>query len=67
VPADGGDLHAKVICADERIAVIGSSNLSFRGLVSNYELGVVVRGEPARIIGDKLRTMFSSRSVERFY
>jgi cardiolipin synthase len=66
VSANGADLHAKVVCADECMAVIGSSNLSFRGLVSNYELGVVVRGEPARIVSDRLRALFSSRSVQRF-
>src|SRR5439155_24410560 len=32
-----GELHAKVVVADRRIALIGSSNLSFRGLMSNHE------------------------------
>lgn len=42
-----GELHAKVVVADRRRALIGSSNLSQRGLMSNHELGVVVDGPDA--------------------
>ena len=45
------DLHAKIIGVDNNTAVIGSSNLSKRGHVSNYEMGVILKGEAAaRII-----------------
>jgi cardiolipin synthase len=61
----GTDLHAKVLCADGRQAVIGSSNLSFRGLVSNYELGVKISGETARAIEERVLAIFSSRHASR--
>jgi len=43
----GGHLHAKVILADRRRAVIGSANLSWGGMVTNYEVGVLIEGETA--------------------
>lgn len=39
-------LHAKLIAADERIALVGSANLTGKALVSNLELGVILR-DPA--------------------
>src|SRR5262249_43686465 len=62
----GPDLHAKAVCADSRLAVVGSSNLSFRGLVANFELGVVVHGDAARTLSDRMRLLLSSRLVQRF-
>lgn len=38
------DLHAKVIVVDHQQALVGSANLSFRGLHNNHELGVVIDG-----------------------
>jgi cardiolipin synthase C len=39
-------LHAKLVAADEHIALVGSANLTDKALASNLELGVVVR-DPA--------------------
>ena len=39
-------LHAKLIVADERIALVGSANLTDKALASNLELGVIIR-DPA--------------------
>ena len=44
-------LHAKVVVVDRSTAVIGSANLTWSGMVNNYELGVVVDGSAARKIG----------------
>ena len=41
----GRHLHAKVIVADRKRAVIGSANLSWGGMVTNYEIGVLIEGE----------------------
>jgi cardiolipin synthase len=38
------DLHAKVIIVDRRTALVGSSNLSRRGLLNNHELAVLGEG-----------------------
>jgi len=36
-------LHAKVILADQRIALLGSANLTVKALVSNLEPGAILR------------------------
>lgn len=36
-------LHAKLVAADERIALVGSANLTDKALASNLELGVIIR------------------------
>ncbi|MFI2348223.1 DISARM system phospholipase D-like protein DrmC [Streptomyces sp. NPDC019443] len=48
--ADGsapGSLHAKVIAADRRIALLGSANLTSRALSDNVEIGVILRDSRA--------------------
>ena len=44
---ENGQLHAKVVIADRRRAVIGSANLSWGGMYSNHEIGLLVEGEVA--------------------
>lgn len=39
--------HAKVAIADEKLCYIGSANLTRTSLSSNFELGVILRGELA--------------------
>jgi cardiolipin synthase len=41
----GGQLHAKIVAVDRKRAVIGSANLSKGGMVTNYEIGVLIEGE----------------------
>ena len=36
-------LHAKLVAADERIALLGSANLTDKALALNLELGVIIR------------------------
>lgn len=38
-----GDLHAKVLVVDRKCALVGSSNLSYNGMVLNHELAVVLQ------------------------
>ena len=42
-----GELHAKVIVADRKRAVVGSANFSFGGMTKNYEIGVRLEGREA--------------------
>jgi len=44
---EGEDFHAKLMVVDRNKAIIGSANLSWRGLACNYELGVYVEGRTA--------------------
>jgi cardiolipin synthase len=41
------DLHAKVLVVDRKQALVGSSNLSYNGMVLNYELAVLMRDPEA--------------------
>lgn len=36
-------LHAKLLVADKRVALVGSANLTDKALASNLELGVIIR------------------------
>ncbi len=36
-------LHAKLVAADERVALLGSANLTDKALADNLELGVLIR------------------------
>jgi phosphatidylserine/phosphatidylglycerophosphate/cardiolipin synthase-like enzyme len=45
------ELHSKLIVVDRSIALVGSANLSMRGMRQNYELGVIVQGTEASVIG----------------
>lgn len=44
---DQDDLHAKVVVVDRRRAIIGSSNFSTRGLLTNHEIAVELEGSDA--------------------
>ena len=39
----GRDLHAKVLVADREAAIVGSANMSWRGMSKNYEIGVLIK------------------------
>lgn len=59
------DLHAKVIVADRSKAVVGSSNLSRRGMLTNYELAVLVEGNAAVTVAKAVDRLFDSENVNR--
>lgn len=42
----GAALHAKVIVIDDRIALVGSANLTGRAMEANLECGILLRGGP---------------------
>lgn len=41
----GIDLHAKIMVADRKKAIVGSSNLTSRGLIWNLEIGFLIEDE----------------------
>ena len=62
------DLHAKLIIIDHSVALVGSANLTWKGIVSNHELMVRVRGTHAGEIGnlvDKLLTSDDAKTIEK--
>lgn len=46
------DLHAKLIVIDHSIALVGSANLTWKGMVSNHELMVKLTGNTASTVGE---------------
>lgn len=61
--AGEADLHAKVIVADRRIALIGSSNLSRRGLLANHEMAVLIQGATAASAASALDRLLKCREI----
>jgi len=55
-----GDLHMKVVVADRRRAILGSANLTWRGLTENLELCVFIEGRLARIVAEILDDVIAS-------
>jgi len=59
------DLHAKVIVADRRLALVGSSNLSRRGLLNNHELALFVEGKSAEQVASAVDKLLLSHSISQ--
>jgi len=60
---ENGQLHAKVVIADRRRAVVGSANLSWGGMYSNHEIGLLVEGEVAWKLAEIIDSLCAS--IER--
>jgi len=50
-------LHAKIIVADRKKAIVGSANLSWGGMYSNYEIGLLIEGEAAWKLAEIVDTL----------
>jgi len=70
------DLHAKLIVVDRSRALIGSPNLTWKGLVSNHELAVLVDGPAAGTVArlldllakdSRTRLVVSSKNTHSFH
>jgi cardiolipin synthase len=59
------DLHAKVIVADRKMALVGSSNLSRRGLLNNHELALFVEGKAAEQVASAIDKLLLSNSISQ--
>ena len=59
VSDDPIDLHAKLVVADRQKAIVGSSNLSRRGLLTNYELALMIEGVTATEIASIVDRLIS--------
>ncbi len=57
------ELHSKLIIVDRTIALIGSANLSTRGMRQNYELGVVIEDREVDIISNCFDSLINFSSV----
>lgn len=51
----GAVLHAKTMCIDDRVTLLGSTNLDYRSIEYNCELSVILRNEQ---FGRQMRLLF---------
>lgn len=59
-------LHAKVLVADRRDALVTSANLTFHGFAGNVELGVRVTGLPAATISKVFETLIRTGELVKW-
>lgn len=57
------DLHAKIVLVDRRYALVGSANLSLRGLMDNHEIALRVEGSAVADITRAIDLLFNSTQV----
>lgn len=65
--SEEADLHAKIVLVDRYYALIGSANLSLRGLMDNHELGVVIEGAGAADIARAVDLLLASPYVSHVH
>lgn len=63
-PDEHADLHAKIILVDRKHALIGSANLSLRGMRHNHELALMLQGRAVYDIGTAIDTLLKSSLVK---
>ncbi len=56
-------LHAKIVVADRRIAIVGSANLTAHGLLLAHELALLVEGPAAEEIAGRVDLLARSHLV----
>jgi cardiolipin synthase len=59
-------IHAKLLIADRRDALITSANLTYHGFERNLEMGVRVTGHPAGEIHDRIHELIATGEVVRW-
>jgi phosphatidylserine/phosphatidylglycerophosphate/cardiolipin synthase-like enzyme len=62
-PHDQADLHAKIILIDRKYALVGSANLSLRGLMDNHEIGLVLEGPAVTDIASAVDLILRSKQA----
>lgn len=55
----GAQLHAKLMVVDRSAALVGSPNLSFRGMSLNHELAVILQGPVAESLATRADLLLS--------
>lgn len=53
-------LHAKVLVVDRKVALVGSANLSHRGMVTAHEMATIIRGPTADRIAARVDALICS-------
>jgi phosphatidylserine/phosphatidylglycerophosphate/cardiolipin synthase-like enzyme len=59
-------LHAKIIVVDDRVALVGSANLTGRAMGDNLECGILIRGgKQPRAIRDHVVSLYMAGRLRR--
>lgn len=58
------DLHAKLIVIDHTTALVGSANLTWKGMILNHEIMVRISGRKAWEIGNLVDRLAASRETK---
>ena len=58
-------LHAKLVIADDKRALISSANLTVYGLASNFEVGVIITGKQVGTLADAVSTLLEGSLTTR--
>ena len=59
------ELHSKLIVVDRSVALIGSANLSRRGMKQNYELGIILHNEEVNTVSKCFDSLLTFPSVSQ--
>jgi phosphatidylserine/phosphatidylglycerophosphate/cardiolipin synthase-like enzyme len=58
------DLHAKIIVVDRQWALVGSSNISWHGHISNHELAIILKGDIVEQVASLLDSLARSQATK---
>jgi len=61
----GAPLHAKILLTDRTKGIVGSANLSWGGMIANYEIGLLIEGEGVWRLVQVFDVLRSSKSASR--
>lgn len=61
------NLHAKIAVFDSKHALITSSNMSYRGMVNNIEVGTIIHGEKVIQLEKIFKDLLEKNYFERIY
>jgi len=64
-PSEEEDLHAKLLIADRENLLIGSANLSWRGLVKNHEIAVRLAGPSVSRVSTAVDRLLKASQIRR--
>jgi phosphatidylserine/phosphatidylglycerophosphate/cardiolipin synthase-like enzyme len=59
-----GHLHAKVLVVDRQLALVGSANLTFYGMMMAHELAVIIEGPTADLIAGRIDLLIRSLGAD---
>ena len=66
-PPHGALLHMKIVIADDERGIVGSANITGKGLGDNIEVGALVGADEARELGEVVASIITSGLVKHVF